>query len=328
MYKTLIISPADTTLECRNLRLTDTPEGKTLTPVGIPRVIIKDDTPPQPFHTFRHPDGAQSLFLHSGSRLFVLIGEAAEPVEIATLPSEPLCAVSGDSSIIVMTADGPFYLDFSDGTWQPRGMMPEFPPIAIIADSFRDFTATTDQRTLTGSYSHWSGSLTSDDVALLTADALDAYSQAAENARSAGYFIQPVVACYRLRDAKGGLLYQSPPVMIAPDGFQGCAPFTPEVSNYSIVAGYAVTLRGYRIRLQPTATLDSAWAQHVASMELLISPQIHPVDFSALIDYRCQDGTETDTLRISLPGTSPGNVAGTLPRTPLRRCPLNHSPRW
>ncbi len=315
MKNALSISPCDTSAVCRNLRISTTAIGNALTPVGTPRSLPTAGM--KPLCTYRHDDGSRSLFLHSGSRLYMLTDDADKPTELATLPSEPLCATACGDMVIVMTKEGAYYVDFCDGKWSARGLCPEFPAISISAGSHRDFIATTEPRTLSGSYSHWSGKLSDRDVESLTNDALNAYTRAADEARATGCYIQPIIARYRLRDRRGGILYESPAVMVSPDGFQGCEAVEPEVTNRSVVAGYAVALKGYRLHLSCEGECDPLWAKHVTTMELLVSPQMHPVDFAAQIDYRCQDGSPTDTLRISLPGTSVGNVAASETRADM-----------
>ena len=310
MKNTISILPCDTAMECRNLRIADTAVGKTLVATGTPHRVCRTGGA-LPLFTYSHTDGSRSLFLHSGSRLSVLIGDADDPVELATLPSAPLCATAYGETVIIMTGDGAFHVDYSDGVWSPRGLRPEFPAVFVKAVPYRDFTAATEPRMLSGTYSHWSGNLATDDISALTTDSLDAYTRAAGDALAAGCFVQPVVVGYRLRDSRGALLYESPAVMVSLDGFQGCEVAEPEVTDRTTVASYALTLRGYRLALASPHDCPPVWTRHVATMELLVSPQIHPVDFSAEIDYRCQDGTTADTLRIALPGTSVGNVAAT-----------------
>lgn len=247
----------------------------------------------------------------------MLPDSAEKPTELTILPSEPLCATACGDKVIIMVEEGAYYVDICNGKWTARGLRPEFPAITIRADSYREFIATTESRTLTGSYPHWSGKLSDKDVASLTDDALNAYSRAADEARATGCFIQPVLARYRLRDSRGEILYESPVVMVSANGFQGCEVIEPEVTDRSVIAGYAIALKGFRLHLSCEQECNPLWAHHVASMELLISPQMHPVDFSTQIDYRCQDGTTTDSLRISLPGTSAGNVAATEARADL-----------
>lgn len=310
MKNTISILPCDTAVECRNLRIADTAVGKTLVATGTPHRVCRTGGA-VPLFTYSHTDGSRSLFLHAGSRLSVLIGDADTPIELATLPSAPLCATAYGETVIVMTGDGAFHVDYSDGVWSPRGLRPEFPAVTVKAVAYRDFTAVTEPRMLSGAYSHWSGSLTADDISALTADNLDAYTRAAGDALAAGCFVQPVAVRYRLRDSRGALLYESPVVMVSLDGFQGCGAVEPEVTDRTTVASYALTLRGYRLALASPHDCPPIWSRHVATMELLVSPQIHPVDFSAEIDYRCQDGTTADTIRIALPGTSVENVTAT-----------------
>lgn len=323
MYTTIEIKPSDTLDVCRNLRPVATDCGTSLSPVGNPDVVASIPSSATLLITYRHSDGCRTLFYADGSRLLALVGDD-DPIEIATLPSAPLCAAAGRDCIAISTHLGSYFVNYEDGAWMPTGLIAGIPHIFFTATELREFSASTDALTLSGSYSRWSGALDSADREMITADLLSLYSQVAADANAAGYFIQPVVVRYRLFDAEGAVLYTSSPVMVSPDGFQAIDPITAEVTDRAVIEPYSLSVRGYRLRLSVDSLLESEWASRVASMQISISPQLHAVDYSAAADYRLQAATAGDTILLYLPGTSQGLISSADSRRDMVRAAVEH----
>lgn len=318
------ITPAlDNTATCLNLR--PAPDGTALCPVGLPATIATGNL--RPLHVVDHPDGTSTLFLTTGNFLLslYLTGDNPQPQSLALLPSEAVSAVSTGDTLLVMTAEGPFRLDYNakSGTWKVLGLLPSFPVINLRAVTSPQFTATVPSRTLTGGYTRCEGTLSDDDTAAVTADMLSLYSQVAEKALFAGHYMQPVIARYKLFDRDGATLYESAPVMITPEGgFQGTAAVESQLTAvdgiFSTVASRSLTVAGFRIGFDLPEIPASPWNEVVASLKVYVSPQLHPVDYSTEASCRLEENTASaGILRAYIPGMADAMTADTARRRSL-----------
>lgn len=318
------ITPAlDNTATCLNLR--PAPDGTALCPVGLPATIATGNL--RPLHVIDHPDGTSTLFLTTGNFLLslYLTGDNPQPQSLALLPSEAVSAVSTGYTLLVMTAEGPFRLDYNakSGTWKVLGLLPSFPVINLRAVTSPQFTATVPSRTLTGGYTRCEGTLSDDDTAAVTADMLSLYSQVAEKALFAGHYMQPVIARYKLFDRDGATLYESAPVMITPEGgFQGTAAVESQLTAvdgiFSAVASRSLTVAGFRIGFDLPEIPASPWNEVVASLKVYVSPQLHPVDYSTEASCRLEENTASaGILRAYIPGMADAMTADTARRRSL-----------
>lgn len=309
------ITDGKDTLRCHNLR--HAAGGDALTPVGTPTTIANGKY--TLLTTFPHADGSTSLIVHSGTRLVAIF--KGEILQLATLPSAPRCATVAGSTLIVMTSQGPFRVDYVDatGSWRVAGLMPDLPPISIVAADTATLSATIPARTLSGSYSHWQGSLAHVDRDNVTADLLDAYDSISASAAEMGYFLQPVLCRYRLKDAAGNTLFLSPPVLVsAPDGFQCVNQVIATTADRLTLDSYNLSLTAYSLGVVAPSLLSSSWGEIITEVVIEASTPLEPVDFSLKISNRLDaTGSSSGNIVIFMPGTATTMVPATSKRAAL-----------
>ena len=305
---------ADEVVDCQNLRLVTNALGNAeLRPVGHPSVIVNGNYRPLLRHV--HDDSTVSLLLADGNVVGVAsLGDeaapAGQPVVITTLAETPETALSLDeATIAVFTRHDIVYLDFDGGQWTARGALEQFPPLTIRAVDAHTFSSSTPARTLSGGYSHWSGSLSSADTDTVTSDLLATYSDACSAANAAGYFVQPVVARYRILDKWGNTLFRSAPVLFSACGLQGVAAIYGQVSlsggTFSNLAPATVEVTGYKLAVAVGGSIAGRWKDVAAQAVVELSPQFEPIDTAAKAITRMENATSTSgTLRMLLPGAS------------------------
>lgn len=305
---------------CRNMRLSN--DGSGLVPVGAAKVIAEGNA--RPFFLFRDSNGKRTLFTKRGNVLsyISLDAENTEVKELATLPSEPYCATASGETVTVMTTEGGFRAvhDEDADSWSVAGAMPSLPAISIIASGTATFSSTIPSRVLTGGYTRCQGSLTAADTNAVSSDLLNAYNDISTKARNAGYYVQPVMADYRLYDKDGGLLYKSAPVLVSPpSGFQCTEAIATTINAssgiFSNADAYTLNATGFKLGIVSPELIESPWRETVAAVEVTVTPQLHPVDFLAKASNRLEPNSATQgILRMYMPGTANGMVASTAQR--------------
>ena len=306
-------TPDFSDVDSLNLRLKHNDFGEpALRPVGDLRTLVEGDYRPLLKHQFRNPDYS-ALFLANGNVVSAAILEDdlvfADPQVVVTLSEPPTAAVSVDAfTVIIFTATTMTYLDHSVGNhWVTRTDVGELPSISIVATDNHTFSATVPARTLSGGYTHWSGSLSADDTKAVTADALAAYREACAAASAAGYLVQPVIARYRLLDRLGNTIFRSSPAIVSAGGLQpsaaSLATATLSGGSFSNLSSFNVAVEGYRLAVAVESSLDDRWKTLVDRAVIEISPQFEPIDFSGRAVTRMENpSSQSGTLRILLPG--------------------------
>ncbi len=305
---------------CRNMRQSTDDSG--LVPVGMPKEIAEGNG--KPFFLFRDSNGKKTLFLKSGNIVsyISLDAENRAAKELATLPSEPYCATASGETVIIMTSEGGFrvYHDEETDKWSAAGLMPSLPAISIIASSTATFSSTIPARVLSGGYTRSQGNLTAADTNAISGDLLNAYNDICTKASNAGYYVQPVMACYRLYDKDGVMLYESAPVLVStPSGFQCTEAIATTINAssgiFSNADPYTLKATGFKLGIVSPELAESPWGETVAAVEITVTPQLHPVDFLAKASNRLEPSNATQgILRMYLPGTANGMVASTAQR--------------
>lgn len=291
---------------CHNLRCHSSCGIRYMSPVGVPATAAETDA--MPFFTFTDDNGRAILLLHRGETLMALADGEKAPVAIGRMEGHPSCAIQSGNSIVVMTSRGRMSLTYNvDGSWHVADET-SVPVIRIMAGESRDFESIVPPRHFATPYTRWGGALDAADISTITADLIGAYRECVAKAAEAGYFLQPVVACYTPDTTDTAAM--SAPVMVSANGFHPNAPIEVNVvangTSYGGLAGYAVRLRGYRIAMEAVGTNDYSGPIH-----LHISPQLHPVDPERSCSYRALSGTSGPTLRLWLPGTAEGGIIST-----------------
>ena len=314
---------------CHNLRPS---RSGGLRAVGLPRLVASlPGAVPVRGGTFTLPDGVRCMLMHHQGCLKAVIGSgpAASTLTLCNLPSVPSCALATDSGVIVMSAnERPRRFRFTrseegDVGWSvaESPLFPSLPPLMIVRRDMGTISSTVPAFTLRSSYTTTTQHLSEADQAIADRAMREAYVALSDRALLHGRYIQPVMARYRLIGHDGAVLYTSAPVIVAPEsGLQG------------IRTSLNLTGEGFRQSGEGTLSAaefvpgiaytrepDEAWRALVSSVQLLVSPQLHP--YSASLPGSCSRVSSSATaltLSFTLPGVDPlqsyaapgGRVAG------------------
>lgn len=294
---------------CHNLR--PTAADGSLTPVAAPTPVIDDPIPGAhilPGGRISAPDGEKWLFVEqdgllvgSNGRIYLIFDQfPGIPTGIITVGERHLVMMGDDAS--------PLWLDHNvDAIWKltPADSLPE--PLAVTRTDSATVSTEVGGIDLSGVYNSRSTHLTETDVAKVTRLMTDAYESLALGAARRSLYIQPVIARYRLIGYDERPLYLSAPVLIAPDsGRQFTAVgFTLTGANFSTLSTETVTVDAFGLQLRPCERLTDGWGRVVKRVELLVSPQLHPLRPDLLADYRFGSFSATaGELRATTPGVS------------------------
>lgn len=301
---------------CHNLR--PTPAGN-LEGVGRPAAMPAGAMPEcrfVPGSVFSHPDGSVSVLLAREASLFVTDGDTV--VSLGDLPSAPLTAVATPEGLTVMTAAGPVDFQYSGGEWKRRPDVSALPPLMFERIDGTLFTTSTPAFRSDNSYSASSTRPEGTDATRLGKMAEEAYLRIAGQALSGRQFIQPVMARYRLIGTDGGILFTSAPVLISPAAGLQLTEFNLPMTGSGLneFGPCEVSATGFSLALRPTRPPGKEWAELVRSIEILISPQLHPLSPGEACTGRViRSAGGTPLIRILLPGVSdrrrPGEQGGT-----------------
>lgn len=292
-------------------------------PVGASRLLSASAG--KPLVIALRPDGRQTLILSEGNVLKGLDLADGTTTEIGTLNSRPLSAAPGNNSrVVIMTERGAEWLVWDDSAveWTLSGLMPEFPPIAIVATEETTLTTAIAGGTLTGGYAHGSGRLTAADRQALTTDCIDAYSRMEKLASGGGYYMQPVAARYRIKDREGNVLHESSPVLVG-NGYQCTSAVGCTVSGNERQAA-SITAEAWRMGVVAPSTLNGYWREEAATLEILATGQLHPVRMKGTADgVLTQNGSNDSKLTFTMPGISQ-EEAGNRQRQALTKAAVEH----
>lgn len=306
---------------CHNLR--PAAAGSSLVPVGPPRHLTSQVIPGAgllPGGVFRDSAGVLTLFFADDSGLLCFDGQ--EVYRPAGASGTPRCAVATGESLLLMTSEGedPQMLsrDSLSGLWTARSASELPPPLTIERTDRGLISATIDARSLRGSYSSRSAGLTSADLASMQSALTEAYLAIGDRAVARRVFFQPVIARYRLRGTDGRVIYTSQPVLLGPDSGPQLtgAIFSLSGASLSEVAATTLTARTFSLRLR--GSLDGLWSRAVSSVELQVSPQLHPLEENLRAAHTLGSFTATSAmLSLRLPGVHDSLASPAEPATLL-----------
>lgn len=289
---------------CHNLR----PSSEGFSPVSPPAPLSSVDFPGAkliPGGIYRHPDGRTVVFAYIPDCLLIIDDEEVAYLRGIEGPCEAMVAVGG--KIYLMRGEGRDALVLTtDGrNWHFRPAR-EFPaPFAIVRHDEGSISAELPPVVLDGAYSSRSLAMLPSDARRLGALMTDAYFSICDRAAARRTFIQPVIARYRLIGHDGRAIYLSAPVLIVPDsGVQlTSAAFTLGGSDFSVTGTTNMQAVSFSVGLQPLMPLGDSWNETVARVELLLSPQLHPLDEN--LEAVCTFGHFTSaegSVSVTLPG--------------------------
>lgn len=222
---------------------------------------------------------------------------------LSALPGEPLCAlaVSADEAI-VMTGNGPARVVDDGESPVAEDCGYEYPAVTLRAVQVALATSSVPSRMLSKTFRE-QHTLTAADRSALVGDLEAAYLDAVSKASAQGCMVQPALARYRLLGRRGEVLFESPAVLLAmPDGSQCAGTVDVRCDEGGNTSAYDVSLKGWRIE----ACLPSEVSPAVAALELLVSPQFHPLQSGLrgmAVAVRDSAGYK---VRVGLPGAGTG----------------------
>lgn len=300
------------TLKCRGLR--PGPEGGLVSLIPLARIPAAAGLRPL---TSLHVDGDEATLFASGRTLWMQYGplSAGRPLVrllYPVLPAEAVCATANASTATIMLLSDDGEPSVMRIAFEGRGakVLPEpsaYPVLTLSAVAAGNFSAVTPTRSITADFLS-SSALSRKDAAALTDDLRDAYARCVDAAAAAGALLQPALVRYRLVDARGQRLFESPPLLLSRDNAATSVPsgfIERTLSPEGIVGAHTLNIGAWRPQIEIPAGF-AAQAPDVAAVEIIVSEQFHPchpdAPSAALAVRRGSD----HVVRVSLPGTSYG----------------------
>lgn len=268
--------------------------------------------PIRPLATIHHTTVGTATLFHLGTRLTIHTADTGF-TDVAELPSEPLCAITAGDTFIIMTRQGPVRLAYSTEGWDidsatvPADGTLATPYVTITARTAGTLTAHTDAVDISGvDFSRDTTSLTDFGAAIMATQLTDAYSRLISQAALGGLWIQPVILRYRIISPSGTAIHTSAPMVISPHGWQCCSTLSATCSRSgSTLSVPAMAISANAFSLSLYIDPQAPWLSSAAAVQLLISPQLHPVDPDATAPTRLQrTSTSSPVLTIAIPGTT------------------------
>jgi len=147
-------------------------------------------------------------------------------------------------------------------------------------------------------------SLSPKGLASLTTSLLDTYTRLDARVKAAGCRFQPTIGRIHLMDSAGNSIYTSPPQLLECGGWQCASSITLTCSkeNTSLKTP-ATTVTVSTFRIEAVIASLGSYAGLTASATVTLTPQVHPINFSAKAAYRL---TRTDTSSPILTAAFPG----------------------
>ncbi len=305
-------SPSDI---CHNLR--PCIDGSGLEPVGSPRRVNVDAYPGArllPGGCVRGDDGSVTLFFVHDGRLLCQTDGSVTCLD-PPCGGVPGCMFPVADGLLVMMGEGASPMRVfraADGwAWVPAIEIPE--PLCIVRKDEGVISAKIDSCRLKGSYDSRSTLLSADDELTLRKAMVEAYLHIGDRAMAERVFFQPVMARYRLRGHDGNVIYSSAPVIVAPSsGVQATvSSFTLSGSDFSSLSASEMSAGTFSLRLRSTGSIGESWLKNIGSVELLVSPQLHPLEENLCVVHRFGHFTATTgSLTVCLPGVDSGSNSG------------------
>ncbi len=304
---------------------------------GVPKVVRGDSW--RPLQRLALPEaGCEAVMMRSGNLLGVIVGSTAdggedvlgilkgEVAEIGQISGEPLRFDVVEPGVVrvLMKHSRTCYATYSIGSggkvmfaW--HGYMPELPPMALMVDGEVTMSETVGSTGLSGA-GIVRNSLGDSDLATVTGRLLGVYGRLKRRAESAGYFVQPTIARYRLMDGAGDTIAVSAPVAVGSStGFQCCGEiaFTSGDGLATLGAG-ALSARVYRLRLMTAGRLPAPWNRIVKEVAVETLPPLEPVDEqSQCTATATASGSSAVTVKVRLPGVPVSDEANAARRRGL-----------
>ncbi len=275
-----------------------------------------------------HHSGGTSLVVNDGSSVTIVNSLTGRQELTLTISDTIHCATAGSGDVLIFTDRGPYLVTYdSDRGWVDMGYEPQWPAVVLTRHSTATYQATMMAAELHGPYEHGEGPLAKADAESIADDVTDAYQRLVADAAQGGYLVQPALMSYRLLDRQGGVIYESSPVLVSAEGgFQLTSTVDLDVNDGRTQRGGCnLTVDGWRPGVMLAEALgddvDPAWASRVAALEVLASPQIHPLNYNLNCTGRI---SSSGVLSFNFPGAA-ASPSGSEQRCSLVRRVLEHA---
>lgn len=304
-------------LKCVNVRR-DEREPEVWHPAGMPLKLRTDGW--KPLFQLALPGSVagtkvgEAMFWRKDDQLGVGIAPMGELKEsdmitllTARLEAEVLSADIVEPGVIrmLMKHSPAVYLSYdSSGRMFFHGVMPDLPSALFTVVDETTLSEPLESVALTGESNSRNGAMCAEDLRRVSRVLADAYERLKVKAHDAGFLVQPVFARYRLEDGGGDTVCCSATVLASGiTGFQCCGSVEmTSTDGLSTLSGGSLTARCYRLRLLAPGTLGAPWRTIVRRLTVELTPEIDPVDRSALCAASVSNNGGTTTVALHLPG--------------------------
>lgn len=297
---------------CCNLR--PSPDGG-LSATGRPRTVASTGSssaqPVNGGHIIL-PDGSVGVLITDQGQLKAALPDGSVKT-VASVGGAVTCALPLDDGFIIMTegrAPRRFTcsLEGKELRFAETELWPDLPPLRIARHDIGTASADMPVLTLSSAYTSNDRHLSETDRSKVDKAMREAYINLSDRALLRGRYIQPVVARYRLIGEEGRTLYTSAPVVVAPEtGLQGVTAtlrLTGEGMRQCEIS--PLTATEFVPAIEATRPTNAVWDALVRSVQLLVSPQLHPYsDTLPGQNSRSAWTTTQITMQATLPGLDP-----------------------
>lgn len=248
---------------------------------------------------FSERDGALILLGYAADGTFTATGET-----IATLGSPVTAFASTGDFVVISTTDGLSYLHYSDGTYSFLGGAPQFPVMAFGTAEKVELSAEIAERRLSGTYSGWSGSLQSADLAAMEKQAVKAMENLQLQARQGFMLTSPAAIRTALRLWDGTMIWSPDATVVGTVSHpETVADVTMENSGEFRVERTVMRQNAWKLSLTLLSPGIGAWRNLVKAVEIYAA--VWQDDTAGQATFRCeqsQQGEPQYFLRISTAG--------------------------
>lgn len=313
--KTIPITPKGDVMSCVNLR-PQYPSGRCLVPVGNPTALDRGEKP-----LYRGETASGSKFFLSivdGRELRLKVGDTLyHPGDVE---GEPVSVIEHYSRLMLVYPHKVMAVSLSPGSEGKLETLPApLSPLSLTAVDAPTIYYSTPAIEFSGVYTSRASIISRADCRLVTSALAEAYRQLDIIAAGQATYLQPMLGRYRLIDSNGGELYLSAPVILGPqcginfmEAVAGGMTLSGTQGSYSGVAPMRVGATPYKVVLRldcdPADEVATALLRAASRVEVLLSPQLHPLDDDAVSGCMMRHDSTSATLLAYMPGVAVGTT--------------------
>lgn len=237
-----------------------------------------------------------------------------------SVEGEPMSVINHFSRLLLVYPDRLLALSLSSGSEGTLDALPApLSPLSLTAVDAPAIHYLTPVIELKGVYTSRASIISRADCSLVTSALAEAYRQLDVIAAGQGVYLQPMLGRYRLIDSNGAELYLSAPVILGPGcGINFMEAVTAGMTlsgtqgSYSGVAPMRVGATPYKVVLRldcdPDDEIATALLRAASRVEVLLSPQLHPLDSEAVSGCMMRHDSTSATMLAYMPGVSVGTT--------------------